>query len=199
MKIWWDSSMDRVKIWLRIYMYINGSCVNYQNIVALGYNERNFYLVYTMNKSSQMQPVFIRIILSNSFSWLQQVLNLWFIQIRIAVIHDLIEKFAALPYAHLHSVQFGVLFPHLLHLHYFSLEVHKYQTMDRAKNSLVKKLFATMFSKFAYKVIGLVNVLLPIEFLHALLPFTFCIVVPAKCKSFQLFLSSHLRFSLNGN
>ena len=69
-----------------------------------------------MYKRSQVQPIFIRIILSNGFSGLQQVFDLRLIQIRVALINHVIEKLAALPYAHLHPVQLTVLFSHLLHL-----------------------------------------------------------------------------------
>lgn len=34
--------------------------------------------------------------------------------------------------------------------------------------------------QFAHKIICLVNVLQPVEFLHSLLPFAFCIIVPVK-------------------
>lgn len=63
-----------------------------------------------------MQPIFIGIILSDGLSGLQQVLDLRLIQVWIALIDYIIEKLAALPYAHLHTVHLAVLFSHLLHL-----------------------------------------------------------------------------------
>ncbi|KAK2986903.1 hypothetical protein RJ640_024962 [Escallonia rubra] len=56
------------------------------------------------------------IVLPDGFSSLQQVLNLRFVQIRIALIDDIVEKFTALPDAHFHLVQLSILLSHLFHL-----------------------------------------------------------------------------------
>ncbi|KAK2988903.1 hypothetical protein RJ640_002047 [Escallonia rubra] len=55
-------------------------------------------------------------VLPDGFSSLQQVLNLRFVQIRIALIDDIVEKFTALPDAHFHLVQLSILLSHLFHL-----------------------------------------------------------------------------------
>lgn len=119
-----------------------------------------------------MQPIFIRIIFSNSFSRLQEVLNLRFIQVRVTVIHHLIQQFTAFPYAHFHSVQLWIFFPHLLHLH----ALFKFPHQTNLPIHLV--VWYICLGLLAYKVVCLVNMLLLVEFLHALLPFTFCIVIP---------------------
>lgn len=70
----------------------------------------------TMYKGSQMKPVFIRIVLSDCFRRLQQMLDLWLIKIGITLVDKLIQQLAAFPYAHLHSVQFAILLCHSLYL-----------------------------------------------------------------------------------
>lgn len=79
--------------------------------------------IYTVDKSSQVQPILIGIIFPDGFSWLQQVLNLRFIQVWIAIIYYIIQELAAFPDAHNSLVKLPILFSHphhldqLIHLH----------------------------------------------------------------------------------
>lgn len=65
-----------------------------------------------MDKTGQMEPVFIRVIFSDGFSCLKQMFDLRLVQVRITLIDKLIEKLTAFPNTHLGSVQLPVFLSH---------------------------------------------------------------------------------------
>lgn len=57
-------------------------------------------MLITMDKCSEVKPILLRIVPSDRLSGLKKMLDLRFIEIRIALVDELVEELAAFPYAH---------------------------------------------------------------------------------------------------
>ncbi|RWW01553.1 hypothetical protein BHE74_00024146 [Ensete ventricosum] len=64
----------------------------------------------TMDESSEVKPVLIRVVSSDGLGGLKKVFDLGLIKVWIALVDELIEKLDAFPYAHLPLLQLPILF-----------------------------------------------------------------------------------------
>lgn len=158
--------------------------MSWTNILNLEKYFRN-YLRSTMNEASQVKPILIGVVFSDGFSSLEQVLDLGFIKVWVTLIHHIIQQLTAVPYAHLHLVQFPILLPHSLHLSMSHKEEKKWSIDAEIVFFLIlfwKRKYVMgqedIVAGLAYKVICLADVINPVEILYSWLPLTLCIIGP---------------------
>lgn len=121
-----------------------------------------------------MQPIFIRVVFPDSFSTLQQMLDLGLIKIRITFNHELIKQLTTFLNAHLCLVQLAIFLSHLLHLNRLSLLMRTNTKPKCNAHSIPgasqKQLTTNKLEHLTYKFTSLMNVVHPIELFNRVFP-----------------------------
>jgi len=68
-----------------------------------------------VDESGEVEPVLVGVVLADGLGGLEEVLDLGHVQVRVAVVDELVEQLDAVPDAHLRLVQPPVLGPHPRH------------------------------------------------------------------------------------
>ena len=66
----------------------------------------------TVDEAGEVEPVLVGVVLADGLGGLEEVLDLGHVQVRVAVVDELVEQLDAFPDAHLRPVQPPVLGPH---------------------------------------------------------------------------------------